>query len=211
MAIGSGALIEVSLRGLSLGSEVFNVFQYEVIVGLGSVTAAGYAEAWWNHVKTSMRGLFPISYSGYFRSVLLKELNNAAGAYGEYAIPAGERGGTRTIVSADAPLPAFNAVGMRLTVGSRVTRPGQKRFTALVEEDVDYGNLTAGVLAAANTLGGVLTADMVLGSPAATATFRPIVVRKDVTGAVTAHQPVAGFIVNSMPTSQVSRKFGRGI
>lgn len=211
MAIGSGDLIQVTLRGLSLGSEVYNVFQYEMVVGLGSVTAAEYAEAWWNHVKTAVRGLFPVSYSGYFRSILLEQLNVSGGAYGEYAIPVGERGGTRTVASADAPLPAFNSLGMRLTVGSRVTRPGQKRFTCLVEEDVDYGNLTAGVLAAANTLGGVLTADMVLGSPAATATLRPIVTRKDAVGFVTAHQPVTGFIVNSMPTSQVSRKFGRGI
>lgn len=211
MAIGSGDLIEVSLRGTQLGSVVYNVFQYEVVVGLGSVTAAQYAEAWWNHVKTTMRGLFPTSYSGYFQSVLLRELNDPTGDYGEFAIPTAERAGTRSVGAADSPLPPFNAVGMRLTVSTRATRPGQKRFTCLAEADQDYDALQSGVISAANALGAVLTADMVLGAPAATATFRPIVVRKDNLGAVTAYQRVTGYLVNSRPTSQVSRKFGRGI
>lgn len=211
MAIGSDALIEVSLRGSVLDSQMYNVFQYKVIVGLGAVSAAQYAEAWWNHVKTTMRGLFPTSFSGYFQSVLLRELNDPAGDYGEYAIPSGERAGTRSVGSADSPLPSFTALGMRLTVGSRVTRPGQKRFCCLSENDQDYGSLTSGVVTAANNLGAVLIADMTLGAPAATAVFRPIVVRKDTTGAVIADQTVTGFLVNSKATSQVSRKYGRGV
>lgn len=211
MAIGTDSLIEVSMRGSILGSQIYNVFQYQVVVGVNGITAAQYGEAWWNHVKTTMRGLFPTSFSGYFQSVLVRELNNATGDYGEYAIPTAERAGTRSVGTADSPLPLVNALGMRLTVGTRATRPGQKRFFCLAENDQDYDSLTSGVVTAANSLGAVLVADMVLGAPAATCTLRGVVTRKDVNGVVTAHQDVTGWLVNPRVTSQVSRKYGRGV
>lgn len=211
MAIGTDSLIEVSLRGSLLGSTMYNVFQYKVVVGVNGITAAQYGEAWWNHVKTNMRGLFPVSFSTYFQSVLVRELNNPAGDYGEFAIPSGEKAGTRSVGAADSPLPLVTALGMRLTVGTRATRPGQKRFFCLAENDNDYDGITSGAITAANTLGATLAADMVLGAPAATCTLRGIVVRKDPQGNVTANQDIIGTFVNSRVTSQVSRKYGRGI
>jgi len=57
----------------------------------------------------------------------------------------------------------------------------------------------------------VMAAGMILGAPAALVQLDPIVTRKDATGAVTAHQPVTGFLIASQVTSQVSRKPGRGV
>lgn len=48
-------------------------------------------------------------------------------------------------------LPPFNAVGVRLTVTTRETRPGFKRIAGLVEADTTGGALTAPALAAWQT------------------------------------------------------------
>jgi hypothetical protein len=208
--IGAGSIVEISVIGLCLDQTTMNVFQYEAGSVPAGTTASQIGEAYWNHVKTTYRGLCPTVFSGYFRTIKVVELNDPEGAYGEYTIPSGERGGTRNPGSANTPLPAFAAVGMRLSVASRATRPGQKRFPFVTEEDNDYGQLSAGIISAANALGAVLSTTMTLGAPAALATLKPIIVRKDITGAVVAQQDVVGYIVNPFVTSQVSRKPGRG-
>lgn len=208
--LANGSIIEISVIGLALDQTVMNVFQYEAGSVLSGTTATQLGEAYWNHVKTTYRGLCPTVFSGYFRTIKVAELNDPAGAYGEYTVPTGERGGTRNPGGANTPLPAFAAVGMRLAVATRTTRPGQKRFPFVTEEDNDYGQLTPGIIAAANALGAVLTTTITLGAPSALTTLKPVIVRKDAAGAVTAQQDVTGFIVNPFVTSQVSRKPGRG-
>jgi hypothetical protein len=211
MTITSGTLIEISVVGIALDQTCMNVFQYTADPVVAGTTPEQLGEAYWNHVKATYRGLCPSEFSGYFRSVFVRELNNPTGAYGEFTVPTGERGGTRVPSEGNVPMPAFSAIGMRLSVASRATRPGQKRFPFVAEGDNVYGQLSAAAITAANALGDVLTTGMVLGSPTATTTLYPIIVRKDVTGAVTAHQDVTGYIVNPFVTSQVSRKQGRGI
>jgi len=104
----------------------------------------------------------------------------------------------------------FAAVGVRLSVGSRVTRPGQKRIPWLTEGDVAGPLVGAGFVAVVETLKETMTSGFVLGAPAEFCELDPIVVRKNVTGAVTAHQPITGYVVNSLLTTQVSRRVGRG-
>lgn len=211
MAILTGALLEVSINGEANNNAVYNVWQYEVGTTAPTITAENVAEAWWQHVKAVYRAVAATNYSGLFRQVMVRELNAPTGAFGTWAIPSAEWAGTRSPGSAAEFLPTFNAAGVRLNVGTRVTRPGQKRFSGLVESDNDSGSLTAGVLTALDNLMVVMIASMTLGAPAATMTLQPIVVRKDAMGAVTAHQTIGSYSTNNLITSQVSRKPGRGI
>lgn len=211
MAILTGALLEVSINGEANNNAVYNVWQYEVGTTAPTITAENVAEAWWQHVKAVYRAVAATNYSGLFRQVMVRELNAPTGAFGTWAIPSAEWAGTRSPGSAPEFLPTFNAAGVRLNVGTRVTRPGQKRFSGLVESDNNSGSLTAGVLTALDNLMVVMIASMTLGAPAATMTLQPIVVRKDAVGAVTAHQAIGSYSTNNLITSQVSRKPGRGI
>ena len=210
MAIGAGSLLEVTLVQAFLGNaQVLNVFQYAVGGSFGTVSAANWGEAWWNHVKTPMRAICSANASP-FRAVRVREMEDPVGAYGEFGIPTGEWAGTRTPPAGDW-LPMFVGAGVRLSVATRVTRPGQKRFSYLTEADCDGTLLLTAYSTLLNTLMTTLAANMVLGAPALAAELQPVVVRKDpTTGLPTASQPVTGYIISNNVTSQVSRKAGRG-
>lgn len=210
MGVVNGHIYEISLKMASGAGNAYNVFQYSVVVPSEGTDGNQLAEAWWNHVKGVYRALISLGMTDYFRSVVAKDLSDTTGLFGEYGIPVGERGGTRTGVVQGEPVPAFNAVGIRLNVASRVTRPGQKRLSGLIEDDLYGQAVGATFLGLAAAWADVLTNDLVLGAPAALVTLRPAVVRRDITGAVTASQPVTGYFINPNVTSQVSRKIGRG-
>jgi hypothetical protein len=210
MAISVGALLEVSVSGEVFSNAIYNVWQYEVTTSVPTITAEQVAEAWWANVKTNYRAVPTSTYTGLFRLVRVRELNAPTGAFGAYGIPIAERGGTRSPGSSSDILPIFNAAAVRMNVGTRVTRPGQKRFCGLNEDDQTNGQLQTAAVSAVNTLMTQMIASMTLGAPAATMTLKPIICRKDVTGAVVASQPVTSFTVNTFVSSQVSRKIGRG-
>lgn len=210
MAIGAGSLLEVSLKASLLGMQVLNVFQYKVEVYPGNINAAQVAQAWWNHVKNGYRGLATDQYTNLFRSVFVRELNNATGEVGEYNIPSAEQTPTRSAGAASDTVPPFMGMGVRLLVATRATRPGQKRLFGFAEADQVGGLWQTGALNAATTLMTALTQDIVLGAPAATMSIKPRVVRKDLLGVVTADQQIVGFLINQNVTTQNSRKFGRG-
>ena len=210
MPFTSGTLIEISNVGELFGSETRNVWQYELESSLATVSAAQVGEAWWHHVKTGLRGIVTTNIGGCYRSVEVRELNNPAGELGSYGIPSGEWAGTRSPGTEAGILMPFAAVGVRLDVGTRVTRPGQKRFAGLVEGDQNGGLIQAGVQTAVEAAMDTMVAVMILGAPAATLTLRPVVCRKNAAGVVTAHQNIEGYTINPNVTSQNTRKFGRG-
>jgi len=211
MAIGSGSLIEVTcVQSFLGGNAVYNVFQYEVQGEIGSPSASEWAAAWWNYVKTDYRAIAP-TISSPFRSVRVRELDSATGEYGEHAIPAAEQSGTRTPAGTDW-MPMFVGVGVRLTVATRATRPGQKRFSYVMEGDSDGTYVAASYTVPLNALMVKLANSMTLGTPAVGSQIKPVVVRKNpATGLPIAHQDVTGFIINGQFVSQVSRRPGRGI
>lgn len=209
MAIVTGTQIEITLNMLVLSQQVAMVFQYLVDPLAGAPNAVQIAEAWWNHVKVTTRGLAPSGYGSTFKTVRLREMNNLAGDYAEYDIPVGEQIGTRATGSGDL-MPPFAAVGVRLVVGSRLTRPGQKRIPFMTEGDTISGVLQAAILTSVTTWCNTVTVPMLLGAPAAATELDPIVVRKDPSGFVTAYQRVTGFLINGNVTTQNSRKYGRG-
>lgn len=211
MAIGLGSLIDVQLRYNFQGQQMLNVFSYAVVTLTGIPSAVHYGEAWWNHVKTTTRAMQQSASGDTFYSVVVRELNNPTGEFGEFDIPAGERAGTRSAPTQGAAMPPFTAAGARLTVSTRLTRPGQKRVPFLAEEDNASGVLQTAFKSLFQSWLNVITAPMTLGAPAAGVVLGPIITKRDVTGTVVASQDVTGYVVNPYITTQNSRKFGRGI
>lgn len=210
MTIVSNSFIEIVVDQVGLNGQMLNVWQYQVGIMPGTVTPVQLAEGWWNHVKTAYRGIYPVNFATVFSSIRLRELNNPVGDYAEFDVPVAERTGTRSNLTQSERMPPFTATGVRLVVGSRATRPGQKRFANLAEGDQIDGNITGTALSSVTALMGVMTTTLTLGAPAATVTLFPIVTRKNGTGDVIASQDITGFIVNQRITSQNTRKYGRG-
>jgi len=211
MAIGTLSKIAVTLTMDQAIGKAMNVWTYNVLEIIGTPTAGHYAEAWWNHVKTAYRALVPAGYGNSFQSVLVRELGNSTGEYGEYGIPAGEQVGTRTGGTDNDFMPSFAAAGVRLTVGTRVTRPGQKRFPFLQQGDVNVNSLGTTFNGLLVTLMDIMEANMTLGAPAAGVVLVPAVVSLNADGSIRTSQLVTGYKINPFVTSQNSRKAGRGM
>lgn len=193
------------------GSAVQNVWDTKCEGTFGSVDLAFVADAYWNHIGAAFRGLYLATLGDAFISLTYQDMTDQTGAFGEYSIPVGERAGTRTIGVATDPAANFLACGVRLTVGTRLTRPGQKRLFGLTEWDINVNTIIGPYLTAAATVGGVLSGAAVLGVPAAGVELQTHVVSLNEDGTIRASQPVIGYVVNTMLTSQRSRRLGHGI
>lgn len=211
MAIGLGSTIEIALRYLWLGQQCQNTYQYAVAELSTLPSAANFGEAWWNHVKATQRAMVRSAMGDVFYSVLVTELGNPEGDYGEFDVPLAERPGTRSGGSSATAMPSFTAIGVRLTVGSRLTRPGQKRYPFLDEADVNVQQVDATTKALVVSAVNVACAPIILGAPAALATLNPVVVRKGPSSTILASQSITGNVVNNYLTTQVSRKVFRGV
>jgi len=210
MAIDAGTLLEVTLNQTTFNQQVLNVFQYRVNTMPGTVTPVQLAEAWWGHTKGAWRAIVSTGYGAVFKTVRLRELNNPAGFYAEYDVPSGEQAGLRTPPTQGEVMPPFCSVGVRLVVGTRLTRPGQKRISYLCEGDQVSGALQTAMNVLVQSLFNIIANPMTLPAPALTGSIIPIVTRKDSTGTVTANQDVTGYLVNANVTTQNTRKLGRG-
>lgn len=210
MAIIPNSLIEVVLVQSQYNQQVLNVFQYLVADDPALPSAVQIAEAWWNDIKTTYRALIAVGFGDAAFSVKLRELNNLAGDYGEYDIPLAERVGTRANPAQAEGLPSFNAAATRWVVGTRATRPGQKRTAFLMEGDNSSGGLQASYKTPLSAFMTHMTSFLTLGAPAALTRLQPIICRKDASGFVVAHQDVTGFIIANQISSQNTRKIGRG-
>lgn len=210
MAITEGTLLQMTVAGFMYSQQVMNVYTYEVAGTFSGITAGAVANAWWNHVKTPYRALASTVFGVAFDKVIVRDMGDPLGEYGEYAIPTAERTGSRD-TGATNGMPGFVAAGVRLGVGTRVTRPGQKRIAWLTETDSAGTALDAGFASLVNTLMAAAISNITLGSPAVGMALHPVVVRVDPTTRLpVAHQPITGYAVNTFTTSQVSRKVGKG-
>lgn len=175
-----------------------------------AVNAAQGAEAWWNNIKNNWRALVPDSTVQSFDSVFFEEIGGG-GEYGEFAIPTAERSGTRDATGLGGFLPAYVAVGARMTVTTHATRPGQKRFPFATELDNDEGVVGAAFLTLVEALAGQYSAPMTLGAPVLAGTLTPQVVHfPTVPDPTQRQQEIVGFVLNEFFTSQVSRRPGHG-
>jgi len=211
MAIGTGSLIEVAITLGKPNEGQMNVWQYLVLDFTGIPLAAEIGQAWWNNCKATYRALALATWGQNFQKVSVRELNNPTGEYGEYSISSSEQAGTRSSPTDSDPQPAFVAVGVRLSVSTRATRPGQKRFGFLTQTDCVGNTLQSAYKGLLDSHMGVMVAQHVLGAPALGVVLVPHVVRKDTAGFTTANQAILGYAINDNVTSQVSRRIGRGM
>ena len=205
--------IRVAFRYTYLGQKCENVQTY-LVGGVSSVlfTMDQVLEGLWNDYKARFRALGSTStVVNTFDSLLGQQVGGAL-QFAEFAIPTAEKAGTRAAGDDGEWLNSFSAVGVRQTVGTRATRPGQKRFPFLREGDVVGNAIVAGSLVAFNALGGAFSQVSVLGAPALGMALQPQVVHEPgLRDPVRKVQPVIGWVTNGNVTSQVSRKLGRGI
>lgn len=210
MAIAVDSILQLSLNMDHNGARLMNVYCYKVAVLPAPVSAVAYGEAWWNHVKATYRALSQTAAGPVFTSVLVRDLSDPTGELAEYSIPTADRTGTRGTTPNPEAMPNLNAVGVRLTVGTRVTRPGQKRIPFMTEYDVAGEQVAAAYVTLVQSVAGVVSSRAILGAPAAGVAIDPVVVGLNTDGTIRAHQLVTGYNVNPYVTSQVSRKHGRG-
>lgn len=175
-----------------------------------TANAAQGAEAWWNEVKDEWRATVPDTAEATFDSVFFQEIGGGL-EYGEYAVPVGERRGTRSGTGFSTFLPPYVAVGCRLSVTTRVTRPGQKRFPFAGEIDNASGVVDPAFLALVAPVAALYSTPLIMGAPVATGTLTPQVARFDpVDDHLVAQQEAVGFVLRGTFTSQVSRRPGHG-
>lgn len=212
MALSTGSIIRATVNMTLLQQRVANVFDFRITAFAPQTTAAQIAEGLWQDVKTTYRALAGDVLPSTFDSVQVEELFDPAGAFGEYPIPAGERTGTRTFAQATQYAPSFNAVGVKFTVGSRLTRPGQKRVPFLTELDTVSNAVDPAFLALVNAWALNVSSGIVLPIPALGTSLQMVIVGVTPTGALDSQrvQDVTGFVINPNVSSQVSRKAGRG-
>jgi len=208
----TGDIVKIGLRYIYLGQRCQTERTYR---GEGATYYAAdptqVGEAWWNDVKAAWRGLANSSFGPVFESVYVEEVGGAL-SYGEYSIPSAERTGTRAPGTLGDALPSYVACGVRLSVATRLTRPGQMRLPFVCDDDTQANALKAGYLALAATLAAKYSSVITLGAPVALATLAPLVVKytQTVPPAVAADQEIVGYVLNGNVTSQVSRRPGHG-
>jgi len=211
MAISSTEF-KINLRYTYLDQKCQNV-QYFRLSGAAflTATALGVLEAYWNDIKTAMRALTSTSSAvGTFDSILGEEIGGGL-SFAEFSIPSGERVGTRAAGDDGEWVSGIMALGMRQTVATRFTRPGQKRFPWLRESDITGNELTTATITLYTPAVEKWALPITLGAPVATGVMTPMIVHEPTVAApVRATQNVTGYVINTDVTSQVSRKKGRG-
>lgn len=214
MAIFLDTDLQITVKGIYSAQTTEAVWSYKVSAApaLVGVTAPQLGEAWWNHVKALYRSIYPVGFGTVLLSVETRVVNNPAGDFGEYDIPLGEQVGTRANPTQNEPMPSFATAGVRMTVATRATRPGAKRFSCLAEGDQNGGTLASSIITPLNTFMAFMTLPIgPLGAPAALFTLQPKVFRLGSGESVIASQDIVGHLINPYVTTQVSRKIGHGV
>lgn len=207
-----GNRIDIHIRYTYLGQKCQNVMSYEP-GGAAFLTAdmIQVLEAYWNNIKGAFRALASTSAAVNTFDSLLGIEHGLGNQMAEYPIPPAERVGTRAAGDDGEWLSSFTAVGCRLTVATRSTRPGQKRLPFLRESDVTGNTLVPSIITLMDPAFQKFGDDVLLGAPVATGVLLPLVVHEPTVAAPAyAQQLVTGYTINPDVTTQVSRKKGRG-
>ena len=211
MTIPDEHVFEIAVSGQIAGQRVMNVMHYHVDSGAVGADGGDLAQAFWDDVKGWWRAVCIDGYTAAFQLVTARDITDLTGAYGSYAIPLGEQGGTRTTPAAGEGMPPFISMGVRLNVGSRITRPGQKRLGGFTEADQANGSFVSAVVTAGQTWGDTAIQTITLPAPALLAVLTPVVVRKNPDGSAAIWQPFTSAAASNVVTTQNTRKAGRGI
>lgn len=209
MSVTAGDVYQVTVQGTVLGESVANVWYLQVAaVGASGSNATQLAEGWWNHVKEAYRAVAVTNYATAFQNILIEQCGTGERGFGIYPVPLAEQGGTRSNGSGGGAesLPSFTSIGMRLNVGTRTTRPGQKRLWGLAEIDQNANTLQLSAYNAAVALGVRMEGTLTLGAPVALTDVFHVVRKTAPLDHVSVVQPITTTSVSRMVRSQVSRR-----
>lgn len=209
MAFANDDVYQISVVGSYGTKPAVNVWYVRVVFASDpGITAPQLGEAFWNHVKAEYRQVATTNWATAFTEIRVEQCDVPAGMYGLYSVPLGEQPGLRVggTTGQESPLPIFNAAGARLNVGSKLTRPGQKRFYGLAEGDSAAGTLQAPARAAVIALGAKMTSTMILGAPALLTELETVVRKTAPLDVASPNQRVVSMSVPVTVRSQVSRR-----
>lgn len=210
-----GNLIQITAATRFAGNEMRNIFHYEVTAVTGDPALSDVLTTFEADVVPDMANV--IVGGAYIYSLHAENLTD------ETTIADLDMGTDHPGTRAGDAMPMFNALGIKLIRTNKTTRQGQKRFSPVSETDSTAGVFSAGLVTAAEALGAALVADLEVDDGAGnTATLIPVIYgealpeRPSKRGGTlparpSAMNPVSGYTVNPLVTSQVTRKPGRGV
>lgn len=204
--------IRITLRYVYLGQQCENV-QWYFGGGAAFVTATmpEILAAYWQNVRDQWHALMYDDLAINSIDSILGEAIGGDEEFAEYPIPSEDRVGDKDVATFGQPLPGTLAGGVRLTVGTRQTRPGQKRAPFIGEAQINKNDLDPTYLSELADWGETFSTLRTLGAPAATAILQPVVTHHDKdTHELDGWQDVTGQVINPYASSQVSRKRGHG-
>lgn len=218
MAVGD--VYEVVCDQIYGTSTVLNVFYYEqiaiVVPGGGFTVAALLAEQWDEQVGSVVRTNQNVDV--VHREVRCRNLFDPSDA-GTYAVD--EPGGA----SETAGMGPFIAMGYKLFGDNPAVKNGAKRFVGVTESWQNDGLISdAGIIAQGEVVADALAANVTAGDVIPTDTWAPVIVKRVRSGSAgeyeyrlpesvgeTVLSRIASALLSVVLTSQVSRKYGRGI
>lgn len=204
MAIAIGDVVRFTVFQAPGVNEVLNVFHYQTTEAISDPTDyEAMGRNFWDHVKAAWRAFVATDYNPWFDRIVIENLTNGLD-FGVYTITGAERAGTRS-ASGDF-LGQWICAAVRMNVGSRLTRPGQKRFSPLYEGDQANGLLTSGMVTILTALGAVLDDHIDIGS-AGDGDARPIIYGEvNPNRIAVVENPIVSATVIQMTTTQRTRR-----
>lgn len=191
------------------GQQCLNVYYFQ----LGNAVLGNfidYAARWWENVGPTIRA---VQNNGVFHTKVTVENVSSGIDIAEYSIPAAEGNGTRVPASAEQRMSPFVALGVRLSVSTRFTRGGYKRYVGMNEPDwgeYGVGPIAATMQTALNNLVAALPQSVLVSSPAQNSLLIPVIARIGVDGLVAQFNAISGAKAAEALTTQNTRKVGRG-
>lgn len=204
--------IKITLRYVYLEQKCENIQWY---FGGGAVfvtaTMPEILAAYWANVMDAWHAIMYDDLTINSMDSILGECVGGDEEFAEYPIPEAERVGDKSVAEFGQPLPGTLAGAVRLTVGTRETRPGQKRAPFIGEADINQNDLSPSYTDLLTEWGLTFSTQRTLGAPAATAVLIPVVTtHPPPTHELAGWQDVTGQVVSFYASSQVSRKRGHG-
>ena len=167
MPVSTSGLYQVNLTTVADSEQMLNVFWYFHIAGT-DIAAAGLWAAFDNLVVPDIADIMATGIS--ITDLLVKPIfGTGIEVAGAPTVTAGTVAGAR--------MNNAYAVSFRYLRGTNETRSGWKRFSGLVEENVNTNSFTAGYLTLCDTLANRLANPISSGA----ATFNPVLVRRPFT------------------------------
>lgn len=202
-----GDILKVSLRGFWRGKPYNQVGHYMVSDLVGDAYALGWDEIlqeWWDLNSDAIRGFPTTGYVDLFQTVRIDVVNAPGIPYAVIDVPSAQRSGTRNVIG--EVVPNFTCAAIQLFVGSRVTKQGAKRPIGFNEPDVNGNERLNSTDSALHNYARVWGFQNFIEADTGGITLMPVIASYFNNGQLRATQPVTGFGVKRLLTTQNTRK-----